>query len=67
MDRHEVTRRLPLGLRACKLEKVTDSDAILEMGVLTTPGYAFDGALQKFGKVYSQEEIAESLKRYLGE
>lgn len=46
------------------IEKVTDSDQILEMGVLRTPGYAFDGKVQKFGKVFSPEEIAESLKAY---
>ena len=52
-----------LGIGAT-IEKVTDSDQILEMGVLKTPGYAFDGTVQKFGKVYSPEEIAESLKAY---
>ena len=52
-----------LGIEA-SIEKVTDSDQILEMGVLRTPGYAFDGKVQKFGKVFSPEEIAESLKAY---
>ncbi len=46
------------------IEKVTDSDRILEMGVLRTPGYAFDGVVQKFGKVYSPAQIAESLRAY---
>ena len=50
-----------LGIEA-KIEKVTDSDAILEMGVLRTPGYAIDGTVEKFGKVFSTEEIAESIE-----
>lgn len=50
-----------LGLEAT-IEKVTDSDEILEMGVLKTPGYAIDGKVVRFGKVFSTEEIAESLR-----
>lgn len=52
-----------LGIEAT-IEKVTDSDQILEMGVLKTPAYAFDGTVQKQGNVSSPEEIAESLKSY---
>ncbi len=52
-----------LGVEAT-IEKVTDSDAILEMGVLRTPGYAFDGTVQNSGKVSSVEEITETLKAY---
>ena len=54
-----------LGIDA-KIEKVTDSDDILEMGVLRTPGYAVNGEVQKFGKVFSPEEIAETLKSAQG-
>lgn len=52
-----------LGLEV-SIEKVTDSDQILEMGALRTPGYAIDGEIQKFGKVFSSEEIAETLKAH---
>jgi small redox-active disulfide protein 2 len=52
-----------LGLEVT-IEKVTDSDQILEMGALRTPGYAIGGELQKFGKVFSSEEIVESLKTH---
>jgi small redox-active disulfide protein 2 len=45
-------------------EKITDMDQIVEMGVLRTPGLAIDGAVQKFGKVFSPEEIAETIKAY---
>ena len=44
------------------VEKVTDSDQILEYGVLRTPGYAVDGAVQDSGRVFSVDEIEQKLK-----
>jgi len=52
-----------LGIEA-EFEKVTDMDRIVEMGVLRTPGLAFDGKVQKFGKVFTPEEIEETIKAY---
>ncbi|MFO7782554.1 MAG: thioredoxin family protein [Spirochaetia bacterium] len=52
-----------LGIDAT-FEKVTDSDQIVEMGVMRTPGFAVDGEVQKSGKVFSTEEIEESLKAF---
>ncbi|MFO8064396.1 MAG: thioredoxin family protein [Spirochaetota bacterium] len=52
-----------LGIDAA-FEKVTDSDRIVEMGVMRTPGFAIDGEVQKSGKVFSTEEIEESLKAH---
>ena len=43
-------------------EKVTDTDQIIEMGVMRTPGLAIDGDVKKSGKVLSTEEIEEMLK-----
>jgi small redox-active disulfide protein 2 len=43
------------------IEKVTDSDEILEMGALRTPGYAIDGTLQSSGKVSTVDEIEAAL------
>lgn len=48
------------GLQA-EIEKVTDADRILEMGVLRTPGLAIDGVVKLSGRVYSPEAIAEVL------
>lgn len=48
------------GLQA-EIEKVTDADRILEMGVLRTPGLAVDGVVKLSGRVYSPEAIAEVL------
>ncbi|NBF40631.1 MAG: thioredoxin family protein [Spirochaetes bacterium] len=52
-----------LGIDA-SFEKVTDSNQIVEMGVMRTPGFAVDGEVQKSGKVFSTEEIEESLKAF---
>lgn len=52
-----------LGIEAT-FEKVTNVDDIVEMGVMRTPGFAIDGTVQKFGKVFTADEIEESLKAY---
>ena len=52
-----------LGIEA-DFEKITDVNRIVEMGVLRTPGLAFDGTVQKFGKVFTPEEIEETIKAY---
>ena len=54
-----------LGLDA-EFEKVANSDDILEMGVMRTPGLAIDGSVQKSGTVLSVEEIEGILKNYQG-
>jgi small redox-active disulfide protein 2 len=54
-----------LGLTA-EFQKVTDVDEIVEMGVMRTPGLAIDGEVKKFGKVFTTEEIEETLKAYAG-
>ena len=45
------------GLKAV-IEKVTDTDRIMEMGVLITPGLAVDGVVKSSGRLLSAEEIA---------
>ncbi|TVQ27039.1 MAG: thioredoxin family protein [Spirochaetaceae bacterium] len=52
-----------LGIEA-EFEKVTDMDQIVEMGVMRTPGLAFDGTVQMSGKVLSPQEIEETIKAY---
>jgi small redox-active disulfide protein 2 len=52
-----------LGIEA-DFEKVTDTDQIVEMGVMRTPGLAIDGNVQKSGKVLTPEEIVETIKSY---
>ena len=53
-----------LGIQAT-FEKITDMDRIVEMGVLRTPGLAIDGTVKKSGKVFTPDEIAETLKEYV--
>ncbi len=50
-----------LGITA-DFQKITDVDEIIDMGVMRTPGLAVDGEVKKFGRVFTPEEIAETLK-----
>jgi len=45
-----------LGIEADVL-KVTDSDAIMEMGVMMTPALAIDGEVKSVGKVLTKEQV----------
>ncbi len=58
----DAARRLGIEV---EIQKVTDTDEIIEMGVLRTPGYAIDGVVQKFGKVFPVEVIEESIKTFV--
>jgi small redox-active disulfide protein 2 len=44
------------------IEKVTDIDRIMEMGVMMTPALAVDGVVKSSGKLLSASQIAEYLK-----
>lgn len=44
-----------------ELEKVTDLNAIIDAGVMTTPALAVDGEVKSAGKVLSVEEIKKLL------
>ena len=43
---------------AADVEKITDLDDIMEMGVMVTPALAVDGDVKQAGKVMTVEEIA---------
>jgi small redox-active disulfide protein 2 len=45
------------GLEAV-IEKITDSDRIMDMGVMFTPALAIDGEVKSTGKVLDKSEIA---------
>jgi small redox-active disulfide protein 2 len=45
-----------------EIEKITDIDAIMEMGAMMTPALAIDGDVKKVGKVLSADEIAAIVK-----
>ena len=42
-----------------EVEKVTDVNKIVEMGVLMTPALVIDGKIESTGKVLSQKQIIE--------
>lgn len=44
------------------IEKVTDADAIMEMGVMMTPALAIDGVVKSVGKVLTKDQVALYLK-----
>jgi len=46
-----------IGLDA-EIEKVTDTDRIMDMGVMITPALAVDGVVKSTGKVLDKNEIA---------
>jgi len=43
------------------VEKVTEMDKIMDMGVAMTPALAIDGEVKSVGKVLSAEKIADML------
>ncbi len=50
-----------LGIEA-EIEKVTDLNAIMELGVMMTPGLAVDGEVKAAGKVLSADQIKALLQ-----
>ena len=50
-----------LGITA-EVEKVTDLDDIMHMGVMITPALAVDGAIKSAGKLLTTEQIADIIR-----
>jgi small redox-active disulfide protein 2 len=50
------------GKAPATVEKVTDLDAIMNMGVMMTPALAVDGVVKSAGKVLSKDEILSILR-----
>jgi small redox-active disulfide protein 2 len=45
-----------------EVEKVTDIDKIVEMGVMMTPALAIDGVVKSVGRVLTKDQVIEYLK-----
>lgn len=45
-----------------EIEKITDIDAIMDMGVMMTPALAIDGEVKRAGKVLAKSQIIDILK-----
>ncbi len=50
------------GLLDATVEKITDIDKIMEMGVLMTPALAVDGEVMSTGKVLNKDQIIALVK-----
>ncbi len=60
LGQHASDAAQALGLEY-ELEKITDINAIIDAGVMTTPALAVDGEVKSVGKVLSVEEIKKML------
>ncbi len=44
------------------IEKITDLDKIMEMGVMMTPALAIDGDVKNMGKVLNKDQVLTLIK-----
>jgi len=61
LEEHARQAVADLGLPA-SIEKITDTEAIMEMGVMMTPALAIDGVVKSVGKVLTKDQVAAYLK-----
>jgi small redox-active disulfide protein 2 len=61
LEEHAREAAAELALDA-EIEKISDSDAIMDMGVMMTPALAIDGVVKSVGKVLTKDQIIEYLK-----
>jgi small redox-active disulfide protein 2 len=59
---HAATAARELGVD-CEIEKITDINKIVELGVMMMPGLAIDGTVKLSGKLPSVEEIKALLTK----
>ncbi|HPE88833.1 MAG TPA: thioredoxin family protein [Spirochaetia bacterium] len=61
LEQHAREAVAELGVDA-EIVKVTDTDDIMEMGVMMTPALAIDGEVKSVGKVLTKDQVAAYLK-----
>ncbi len=61
LEQHAREAVAELGLDA-EIEKIADSDRIMDMGVMMTPALAIDGTVKSAGKVLTKDQIVAVLK-----
>lgn len=61
LEQHAREAVTELGIQA-EIEKVMDTDAIMEMGVMMTPALAIDGEVKSVGKVLTKDQVITYLK-----
>ncbi|HUX42545.1 MAG TPA: thioredoxin family protein [Rectinemataceae bacterium] len=50
-------------IEGAEIENIKDIEAIMRMGVMSTPGLAVDGVVKSTGRVLTKEQIADVLTR----
>ena len=61
LEQHTREAVAELGIQA-EIEKVTDVEAIMEMGVMMTPAFAIDGEVKSVGRVLTKDQVASYIK-----
>jgi len=61
LEEHARQAVAELGIQA-EIEKVTDFEKIVEMGVMMTPALAIDGVVKSVGRVLTKEQVASYLQ-----
>lgn len=61
LEQHAREAVAELGIQA-DVQKVTDIDEIMEMGVMMTPALAVDGVVKSVGKVLTKDQILVYLR-----
>jgi small redox-active disulfide protein 2 len=61
LEQHAREAVAELGILA-EVEKVTDLNTIVEMGVMMTPALAIDGVVKSAGRVLTKEQVASYLQ-----
>lgn len=61
MQKHVQEAVTELGIHA-EIEKITDPDQILDLGVMFTPGLVIDNEVKSTGKVLSKDQVISILK-----
>ncbi|MCA1807007.1 MAG: thioredoxin family protein [Actinobacteria bacterium] len=47
-----------------EVEKVTNIDEMMELGILASPGLVINGDVQSFGRVLSTDQVESFLRKY---
>ncbi len=61
LEQHAREAVAELALEA-EIEKVSDMERIVGMGVMSTPALAVDGVVKSSGRVLTKDQIAEMLR-----
>lgn len=61
LEQHAREAVAELGLEA-EIEKVTEIEAIMAMGVMSTPALAIDGCVKSTGRVLTKDQVAAFLR-----